>query len=79
MVKKKKIYINRGEREGVTVGQTFDVGELEILRDTDTGEVLDQEMELSGKIEVVKIKKKIAICKVIEGDVQKGMTILLPD
>jgi len=79
LVKKKKIYINRGEREGVTVGQTFDVGELEILRDTDTGEVLDQEMELSGKIEVVKIKKKIAICKVIEGDVQKGMTILLPD
>jgi curli biogenesis system outer membrane secretion channel CsgG len=79
LVKKKKIYINRGEREGVSVGQTFNVGELEILRDTDTGEVLDQEMELSGKIEVVKIKKKIAICKVLEGDVQKGMTVLVPD
>ena len=79
LVKKKKIYINRGEREGVSVGQAFNVGELEILRDTDTGEVLDQEMELSGKIEVVKIKKKIAICKVLEGDVQKGMTVLAPE
>ncbi|MBW2172871.1 MAG: hypothetical protein JRF69_13060, partial [Deltaproteobacteria bacterium] len=27
LVKGSKVYINRGEREGVTVGQTFDVGE----------------------------------------------------
>jgi hypothetical protein len=36
------VYINRGTREGVSVGQTFDVGKSEILRDPDTGEVLDQ-------------------------------------
>lgn len=79
LVKNKKVYINRGEREGVAVGQKFDVGELEILRDTDTGEVLDQEMALSGKIKVVTTKKKIAICNVLEGDIQKGMTVLLPE
>ncbi len=74
-----KVYINRGIREGVTKGQTFDVGEMEILRDPDTGEVLDAGMESAGKIRVLKVKEKITICKVVEGQIKKGMSITLPE
>jgi curli biogenesis system outer membrane secretion channel CsgG len=71
-----KVYINRGEREGVARGDRFVVGESEVLRDPDTGEVLDESVEKVGVIEVVKTKKKIAICKVVEGSgIAKGMTI----
>ena len=41
-----KVYINRGAREGVSVGQTFTVGDVEVLRDPDTGEVLDESMTI---------------------------------
>ncbi len=76
MVKGKTVYINRGEREGVTVGQTFDVGEATVLRDPDTGEVLDQSLERVGEIRVVKVKQKIAICEITKGDgIRKGMTV----
>ncbi len=74
-----KVYINRGTREGVAKDQTFDVGDMEILRDPDTGEVLDASMETAGKIRVIKVKKKIAICKVVEGQIKKGMTITPPE
>ena len=77
--KRDKVYVNRGEREGVTVGQTFDVGEVTVLRDPDTGEVLDQSIESAGSIKVVKVKQKIAICKVVEGKgIKRGMTVVLP-
>ena len=77
--KRGAVYINRGSREGVTMGQSFDVGEAEILRDPDSGEVLDQSLQKAGSIQVVKVKQKIAICKVIEGgDIKKGMTVVLP-
>jgi curli biogenesis system outer membrane secretion channel CsgG len=76
LVKGSKIYINRGEREGVTVGDTFDVGESVTLRDPDTGEVLDQSMESVGTIRVAKVKEKIAICDAVEGSgFRKGMTV----
>lgn len=76
--KRGAVYINRGSREGVTMGQTFDVGEAEILRDPDSGEVLDQSLERAGSIQVVKVKQKIAVCKVIDGDgIKKGMTVVL--
>ncbi len=71
-----KVYINRGEREGVEKGDRFVVGESEVLRDPDTGEVLDESVEKVGVIEVVKTKKKISICKVVEGSgIAKGMTV----
>jgi curli biogenesis system outer membrane secretion channel CsgG len=80
LVKGSTVYINRGEREGVTVGQTFDVGESTILRDPDTGEVLDQSMESVGTIRVVKVKEKIAICDVLKGNgIRKGMTVGVAD
>ncbi|MBW2616864.1 MAG: hypothetical protein JRD02_11915, partial [Deltaproteobacteria bacterium] len=80
LTKKGKVYINRGEREGVSVGQTFDVGKAEVLRDPDSGEVLDQSMDIMGTIQVVKVKKKLAICKIIEGSgIKKGMTVAFPE
>ncbi|MBU0485507.1 MAG: hypothetical protein KKB30_13460 [Proteobacteria bacterium] len=76
MVKGKQVYINRGEREGVSAGQTFDVGESTILRDPDTGEVLDQSLETVGKIKVKSVKEKMAICDIVEGSgIAKGMTV----
>jgi curli biogenesis system outer membrane secretion channel CsgG len=75
-----KVYINRGFREGVSVGQTFDVGEPEVLRDPGTGEVLEQTIEKAGTIQVTEVKEKIAICKVVNGSgIEKGMTVLLSE
>lgn len=73
----KKIIINRGSREGVTVGQVFTVGAVETLTDPDTGEVLDSEMKQVGKIKVTKVKEKIAYCKALQGQsaIGKKMTI----
>jgi curli biogenesis system outer membrane secretion channel CsgG len=76
LAKKGSVYINRGTREGVLVGQTFDVGTSEILRDPDTGEVLDQSLKKVGTVKVVKVKEKISICKIINGQgITKGMTV----
>jgi len=73
------IYINRGEREGVSVGQTFVVGKVTVLRDPDSGEMLDQSIESVGSIKVVTVKQKISICKVIKGTgIERGMTVALP-
>jgi len=80
LTKEGKVYVNRGEREGVEVGQTFCVGKAEVLRDPDTGEVLDQSLDKVGTVKVVKVKQKISICKIIKGSgIKKGMTVLLPD
>ena len=74
-----KVYINRGEREGVSVGQTFNVGNAEILRDPDTGEVLDHSLNKVATIQVSSVKQKIAICNITGGSgIQKGMTVALP-
>lgn len=74
-----KVYINRGEREGVCVGQTFNVGNAEILRDPDTGEMLDHSLNKVGTIQVSTVKQKIAICDITSGSgIQKGMTVTLP-
>jgi curli biogenesis system outer membrane secretion channel CsgG len=78
LVKDGKIVINRGEREGVQVGQRFEAGSAEELVDEDTGEVLDVEITRVGTLEVNEVKEKIAYCKMVEGDVsklEKGMTI----
>lgn len=76
-----KIYVNRGEREGIAVGQRFTVGEVEVIRDPDTGEVLDEDMTIVATLEVTKVKEKLSYCDVVSGDaasVGKGMTIHLP-
>ena len=80
LTKGDKVYINRGTREGVSEGETFTVGTSEVIRDPDTGEVLDQSMEKAGTIQVIRVKKKISICKVTEGSgIEKGMSVFLPE
>jgi hypothetical protein len=81
LVKGDKIYLNRGAREGVTVGQTFSVGEVEVIRDPDSGEVLDESMTLLANLKVDTVKEKLSIASVTSGNasaVMKGMTIHQP-
>ena len=81
MVKDGKVYVNRGSREGVSVGQTFTVGDVEVLRDPDTGEVLDESMTEVARLKVSQVKEKLSICDVTSGDaaaLSKGMTIHQP-
>ena len=70
-----KLVINRGTREGVAVGQKFQVGSAEELVDPDTGEVLDVEMKTLGTVEVTEAKEKIAYCTPLSG-AEKGMSVL---
>ena len=69
-----KLIINRGTREGVSVGQKFQVGSSEELVDPDTGEVLDSEMKTVGTTEVTEAKEKIAYCSPLAG-AEKGMSV----
>ncbi len=81
MAKGEKIYVNRGTREGVVMGQQFVVGEVEVIRDPDTGEVLDEDMTRIATLEVSQVKEKLSICSVTSGDagaIAKGMAIHLP-
>jgi curli biogenesis system outer membrane secretion channel CsgG len=81
MVKNNQIYINRGSREGVTPGQVFTVGQVDVIRDPDTGEVLDESMTEFARLTVNQVKEKLSIAQVTSGDaasVTKGMTIHKP-
>lgn len=72
-----KIIINRGTREGVEVGNKFDVGESEEVRDPDTGEVLDVDIKKAGTVEVTSVKEKISYCKPVgAAKIEKGMAIM---
>jgi len=76
-----KVYVNRGEREGVTAGQRFIVGESEVLLDPDTGEILDEFMTEVATLQVDSVREKLSLCSVTSGDasaVEKGMAIHLP-
>ena len=81
LVKDDEFMINRGSREGVEVGNQFDVGTAEEVVDDDTGEVLDSTLTKVGKIEVTKVKEKIAYCKAIDGGdkIKKGMSAFAPE
>ncbi len=73
MEKDGKVYVNRGSREGIGVGQEFTVGEVEILRDPDTGEVLDESMTEIARLRVSQVKEKISICEVVSGEKCGGL------
>ena len=77
LVKPDKMVINRGSREGVTEGMTFEVGSIEELVDPDTGEVLDVELTRVAILKVTKVKEKISYCKAVDGGskVAKGMSV----
>ncbi len=71
-----KIIINRGTREGVSVGQVFRIGKAEEIRDPDTGELLDSDFTETGRIKVTSVKEKIAYCEPAGGSApKKGQTI----
>ncbi len=68
-----RIVINRGEDYGVSVGSRFAIREKgEILTDPETGEILDVfEGEITGRLEVNRVSKKVAYCKLVEGQMPK--------
>jgi curli biogenesis system outer membrane secretion channel CsgG len=79
LVKPPMVYINRGTREGVAVGQTFKVGTSEILRDPATGETLDVAFTEKGRIKVDNVKEKISICSIVSGGgIENGMSVAPP-
>jgi curli biogenesis system outer membrane secretion channel CsgG len=75
------IMINRGEREGVPLGQQFIVGNAEKIIDPDSGEFLDYRFEEVGRVEVTKVSNRIAYCKIVSsrGTVAKNMTVMVPE
>jgi len=79
MMAGQKVICNRGAREGVEPGMRFVVGEIEELRDPDTGELLDTDLTKVGELEVTKVKEKISYCKAVSGGskIKKGMSIFV--
>jgi len=79
LVKGNKVIINRGNREGVTVGRQFKVGNVKELVGPDTGEVLDSKMTHAGTIKVTKVKEKIAYCAPVSGGkaMRKGISVFI--
>jgi len=81
LVKDGKVYVNRGNREGVHSGQTFLVGVPDVIRDPETGEVLNESLTRIASLEVESVQEKLSICAVTEGDltaVERGMRVQLP-
>lgn len=81
MVKDGKVYINRGTREGVSQGQQFVVGKMEVIRDPDTGEVLDESVTEVARLQAATVKEKLTICDVVSGSagsVKKGQGVQVP-
>lgn len=73
-----KVYINRGQREGVKAGDVFVVGHSEVIRDPDSGEVLDSVLTEVARIQISEVKEKLAIGTVTKGkaqSVRKGMSV----
>ncbi|MDX1644074.1 MAG: CsgG/HfaB family protein [Thermoanaerobaculia bacterium] len=73
-----QVYVNRGSREGLSSGTTLSVGESMVIRDPDTGEVLDESVKEVAQIRCDTIKEKLSICSVVSGNagaIQKGMRV----
>lgn len=62
-----RVIINRGSREGVAVGDEFVAGESEILRDPDTGEVLDEVLQERARLRVEQVGDRTATCSIVNG------------
>ena len=78
LVRDGSVYINRGERDGVATGQSFTVGKRVVVRDPDTGEVLDESVDQVARCEVSEVREKLSICKVVSGDasaIERGMAV----
>ncbi|MDH3744873.1 MAG: hypothetical protein OES47_07220, partial [Acidobacteriota bacterium] len=78
LIKNGKVYVNRGTREGVSSGQSFVVGTVDVIRDPDTGEVLDESMNELARLSCPTVKEKLSICDVTSGGgVKRGMAVHL--
>jgi len=62
-----RILVNRGSREGVSIGDELIAGEQEIIRDPDTGEVLDELVHERARLKVVSVTERTATCTVVSG------------
>jgi curli biogenesis system outer membrane secretion channel CsgG len=81
LVKRGKVYVNRGDREGVHRGQEFVVGTADVIRDPDTGEVLDESINEVARLRADVVKEKLSICSVTSGSasaVERGMAVHVP-
>ncbi len=81
MVKNGQVYINRGRRDGVTVGQELVVGETDVIRDPDTGEVLDTSIREIARLRAARIEEKLTVCEVVSGSaasISKGQDAITP-
>jgi curli biogenesis system outer membrane secretion channel CsgG len=81
LVRGNKVYVNRGKRENVHPGQAFLVGEAEVIRDPDTGEILDESLNEVARLRADVVKEKLSICSVTSGSadaVEKGMAVHVP-
>ncbi len=81
MVKDGKVYVNRGTREGVSSGQSFVVGAVDVIRDPETGEVLDESMNEIARLRADSVSEKLSICSVTSGDIaaiERGMRVQVP-
>jgi len=81
LVRDGRVYINRGSREGVALGQQFVVGTTEVIRDPGTGEILDEIVSEIARLEVASVKEKLSICNVVSGDaaaLEPGLGVQLP-
>ena len=72
--KPEKLIINRGTRDGVSVGIKFDICKVEEVVDDDTGEVIDSSMTKLGTVTVTEVKEKVAYTTPLEG-AEKGMGV----
>jgi curli biogenesis system outer membrane secretion channel CsgG len=63
-----RVIINRGSREGVSSGDEFIVGESEVLRDPDTGEVLEEFVTERARLRADKVNERTTTCSIVQGD-----------
>jgi len=59
----------------------FVVGDVEVIHDPDTGEVLDESITEVARLQAQTVKEKLSICTVTSGEpalVAKGMAVHLP-
>jgi hypothetical protein len=79
-VARDEVIINLGENYGLGAGMVFLVARPgEVLLDPESGEILDRlEGEITGAIEVTKVREKISYCKLVDGDMPvRGDTVVL--
>ncbi len=56
-----------GKPEGVIVGNIFDVVRVETTRDPDTNVVMDENVQVIGKIKITEVRDRISIGTVTSG------------